>query len=154
MRNEVKTLTFVCVIFVFSICIVYFIFFIKPLELEFEKQPIETQESIETSKQFGCNAYVSNSNSSGNALEELKSRKTQVYNNCPQSILSLSKPVHSMWVQDLQLDLLICAPYKSASSAVRFWWWRHYHMHQNPHDFWTKAEDHDWGQTRNALLQR
>ena len=147
MRNHVQYFL-ILVIFASAICFIYSYYLIEPVN-----QLVNQEKS--KSKQFGCNSYVSFGNfSSVNLIEDLKSRRQEVYSRCPEELQFLTQPVHSMWVQDLKLDLLICAPYKSASSAIRFWWWSHYHSEQDPHDFWNKNEDHDWGQTRNALLSR
>ena len=147
MKNYVQYFL-ILVIFASVILFIYSYYLIGPIN-----QPGNQEKS--NSKQFGCNSYVSSGNSSRvKLIEELESRREEVYSRCPQDLQYLSQPVHSMWVQDLKLDLLICAPYKSASSAIRFWWWRHYHSEQDPHDFWNKDEDHDWGMTRNALLKR
>ena len=147
MRNHVQYF-FILVILASAICLIYSYHLIEPVN-----QLVNQEKS--KSKQFGCNSYVSSGNSDRvNLIEDLKSRREEVYSRCPEELQYLSQPVHSMWVQDLKLDLLICAPYKSASSAIRFWWWSHYHSEQDPHDFWNKNEDHDWGQTRNALLSR
>ena len=94
MRNDARLLL-ICIVFIFAICSIYSYYLIEPIEIE--KRPV-SQEN-EQSKLFGCNAYVSEGNSTGKeALEELKSRRKEVYQRCEEDAQPLSQPVHSMWL--------------------------------------------------------